>query len=111
MRRLALIGFFAFALAGCNTPRAGPRGRRAGLRCRHAAQFQIARGRRRAADIARYRAIQDNDLAMGHVAQSVYDQVKKEIASAESACSAGRDAEARALVLASRKRHGYPTSL
>jgi len=62
-------------------------------------------------DIARYRAIQDNDLAMGHVAQSVYNQIKKEIGEAEAQCSEGHEAQARATILASRKRHGYPSDL
>ena len=73
--------------------------------------FQLPSGGGCAGEIARYRAIQDNDLAMGHVAQSVYDQIHGEIASAEKSCAAGRDGEARALVLASRQRHGYPTQL
>ena len=35
----------------------------------------------------------------------------QEIAAAVQACSAGHDEEARGMVLASRKRHGYPTAL
>jgi hypothetical protein len=73
--------------------------------------FQMPQGEGCAGDIARYRAIQNNDLAMGHVAKSVYNQIKTEIAAAETQCSQGHDAEARAAILASRKRHGYPTGL
>jgi hypothetical protein len=73
--------------------------------------FHMPSGEGCAGDVARYRAITDNDLAMGHVAKSVYSQIKKEIAAAEAQCSAGHDAEARAAVLASRQRHGYPTGL
>jgi hypothetical protein len=62
-----------------------------------------------AGDIARYRAVVDNDLAMGHVAQSVYNQIAKEIAGAQEACSAGKDAQARAVIAASQERHGYHT--
>lgn len=62
------------------------------------------------AEIARYRAIQDNDLSMGHVARSVYNEIKREIAAADAACSAGRDAEAKAMIVASKERHG-PTGL
>ncbi|THD42064.1 MAG: hypothetical protein E7774_16630 [Bradyrhizobium sp.] len=76
-----------------------------------AAPERIASGEGCAADIARYRAIQENDLSMGHVAKSVYNQIKKEIAQAEADCSAGRDAEAQAELIASHKRHGYPTDL
>jgi hypothetical protein len=48
---------------------------------------------------------------MGHVVQSVYNQIKKEMASAESVCAAGRDAEAKAMIAASQRRHGYPADL
>ncbi len=48
---------------------------------------------------------------MGHVAQSVYNQIKREIAAAETTCAAGHDAEAKSMVVASQKRHGYPTDL
>jgi hypothetical protein len=48
---------------------------------------------------------------MGQIAQSVYNQIHGEIAAAAQACSVGHDEEARSMVLASRKRHGYPTAL
>ena len=73
--------------------------------------FQLPQGGDCRAEIARYRAIQDNDLSMGHVAQSVYNQIKREIGAAEGVCSAGHDAEAKAMLVASKKRHGYPTDL
>jgi hypothetical protein len=72
---------------------------------------QLPEGADCSAKIARYRAVQDNDLSMGHVNQSVYNQIKREIAAAESVCAAGRDAEAKAMIAASEKRHGYPTDL
>ncbi len=73
--------------------------------------FQMPGGSDCRAAIARYRAVQDNDLSMGHVAQSVYTQIQREIAGAETACSAGHDAEAKAMITASEQRHGYPTGL
>ena len=73
--------------------------------------FQLPEGGDCKATIARYRAVQDNDLSMGHVAQSVYNQIKREIAAADAACAAGRDAEAKAMITASESRHGYPTGL
>ncbi len=48
---------------------------------------------------------------MGHVVQSVYNQIKREIDAAEGVCSAGHDAEAKTMIAASEKRHGYPTNL
>jgi hypothetical protein len=44
---------------------------------------------------------------MGHVNQSVYNQVDRELGGAEAACAAGRDAEALRMVHASKARHGY----
>ncbi len=48
---------------------------------------------------------------MGHVAQSVYNRIKVEIAAAERECSAGQDARAVEMLDASKKRHGYPAGL
>jgi hypothetical protein len=48
-----------------------------------------------------------NDLAMGHVGQSVYTRVDREIGQAEAACAAGRDAEAVRMINATKARHGY----
>ncbi len=73
--------------------------------------FQMPGGSGCAGEIARYRAVQDNDLAMGHVAKSIYLQIKREIDAAEKVCSAGQDAKATALIHASEARHGYPTSI
>jgi hypothetical protein len=47
------------------------------------------------AKIARYRAVQDNDFSTGHVAQSAYNQIKRDTDAASKACAAGRDAEAK----------------
>ncbi len=48
---------------------------------------------------------------MGHVAQSVYNQIKRDTDAASHVCEAGRDAEAKSMVAASQRRHGYPTDL
>ena len=58
--------------------------------------------------IARYRAVVKSDADTGNVNQSVYAQIDAEIRRAEAACAAGRDAEARSLIAASKSRHGYP---
>ena len=73
--------------------------------------FKLPEGTDCSAKIARYRAVQDNDLSMGHVVQSVYNQIKRETDAASRVCAAGRDAEAKSMVAASQKRHGYPTDL
>ena len=59
-------------------------------------------------DIARFQTIMDNDYRTGNVGQSVYAQIMKELEAASRACSAGQDAQARAMVRSSRSRHGYP---
>ncbi len=61
--------------------------------------------------IERYRAVQANDLLMGHVNKSVYAQIKHEIEEAEKVCTAGQDASATSMIRASQSRHGYPTSI
>ncbi len=113
MKPLPLIAFAALSLAACNSPAPQPQAAAPAPASTDVtpSNFQMPQGEGCAGDIARYRAIQDNDLAMGHVAQSVYNQIKKEIAVAEEQCSAGHEAQARATILASRKRHGYPTDL
>lgn len=74
--------------------------------------FMPARGAEGCAGaIARYRAVQENDLAMGHVNKSVYAQIKREIEAADSVCAAGQDAKAVGMIRASQSRHGYPTGI
>jgi hypothetical protein len=70
--------------------------------------FRLPEGSGCSGDVARWKAIQDNDLATGHVSRSVYDRIQNDINQASAACAAGRDAEARAMVRASRVRNGYP---
>ncbi len=113
MQRQALILFAALALAACNSTAPAPQAAAPapGSAAVTPPGFQLPAGGDCSAEIARYRAIQDNDLSMGHVAQSVYDQIKGEIANAERECAAGHDAQARAMIVASKQKHGYPTAL
>lgn len=111
MKPALLAAIAALGLAGCNSARPAPSAAAPGSLAVAPSNFQMPQGGGCAGDIARYRAVQDDDLAMGQIAQSVYDHVHREIAEADQACSAGRDAEARAMIVASRKRHGYPTAL
>jgi hypothetical protein len=115
-RRLAFaVLALPFALAACNTsapsPQASapPPGAYANLPAGVSPPgFRLPEGAGCTASIARWKAIQDNDLATGHVGQSVYDRIRKDIDQASAACQAGRDAEAQAMVRASRVRNGYP---
>ena len=72
--------------------------------------FQLPDGAGCSGAVARWRALQDNDLRTGHVTQSVYDRIKGEIDAAAAVCAAGQDAQAQGMVRASRLRHGYPAS-
>ena len=71
----------ALVLAACNTPTpqasAPPAPASVAVT---PSNFQLPEGSDCKAAIARNRAVQDNDLSMGHVAQSVYNQIKREIA-------------------------------
>jgi hypothetical protein len=108
--RLSFVVFFASLAGGCNSapPPEQPVAASPGSRRVTPAGFKLPEGSGCSGSIARYRAIMDNDLAMGHVNQSVYNQIQTEIGEAESACSTGQDARAIALVHASKARHGYP---
>lgn len=108
--RISFVMLFAGAVAGCNSapPPQPPAPQGPDSRNVTPAGFKLPEGSGCSGSIARYRAIMDNDLAMGHVNQGVYNQIQNEIGEVESACSAGREARALALVHASKARHGYP---
>ncbi len=112
MKPFAPLAFAAFALAGCNAPapQASPPPA-PGSAVVTPPGFRLPAGGSCSADVARYRAVLNNDLAMGNVAQSVYNQIKRETDAAEAACSAGHEAEGRSLLAASKKRHGYPADI
>jgi hypothetical protein len=112
MKPLASLALASFALAACNAPAPQASAPPApGSAAATPPGFQLPEGADCSAKIARYRAVQDNDLSMGHVNQSVYNQIKRETDAAQRLCAAGRDAEAKAMIVASEKRHGYPTDL
>jgi hypothetical protein len=96
MKPLAPLFLAALLLAACDAS---------------AQDAQLPEGGSCAGDIARYRAIQEQDIKMGHVAKSVYNKIKAEIAAAEAECNNGHEAHARAMIVTSKKKHGYPTDL
>lgn len=105
-----LIAFAALLLGGCNAMAATAQAAdpAPALSDVAARSFQMAAGEGCADVIARYRAVSDSDGASGNLARSVYTLVKKEIAAADAECAAGQDAQARAAIIESRRRHGYP---
>jgi hypothetical protein len=95
----------ALALAGCNSAQPPAAVASSNITPQN---FALPSGAGCAGAIARYRAVLDNDLAMGHVGRNVHATVRSELGAADSACAAGREGEALALVRASKARHGYP---
>jgi hypothetical protein len=69
--------------------------------------FRLPEGTGCTGDVARYRAVMDNDLATGHVYKGVYARVITEIDQADSACRAGRDAEASGMIHTTKIKFGY----
>ena len=70
--------------------------------------FRLPEGAGCAGAVARWKAVQENDYASGNIGLRVYHQIKDEIARADAACRAGHDGEARSMIHASKRRHGYP---
>ncbi|MCB5177187.1 hypothetical protein [Microvirga lenta] len=103
IRPLWIAGAAALSLAACNqTAPPAP-----GSASVTPSSFRMPEGTGCAGEVARYRAVMDNDLAMGHVNHSVYGRVSREIDQASSACAAGRDAEAIRMIRAAKSRYGY----
>ena len=116
MRRLLVLAAAALGLAACNTAGPAPQASSAPPQSAYAGLpagvsppgFRLPEGSGCSGAVARWKAIQDNDLASGHVGQKVYDTIQGEIAQASATCQAGKEGESVALVRASRARHGYP---
>ncbi|RFB75068.1 hypothetical protein [Methylovirgula sp. 4M-Z18] len=111
MTRFYLIALSALTLTACNatapeqqTPSAAAYASRS-VTDPH---FKLPEGAGCTGDIARYQAVMDNDYTTGNVGQGVYKQINGEIAQARTACASGNDTGARAMIAASKKRHGYP---
>lgn len=100
---LWLTGVLALPLAACNQT-ASPT---AASTTVTPSGFRMPEGAGCQGEVARYRAVMDNDLAMGHVNQSVHGRVSREIDQAAATCAAGRDAEAQRMIRATKSRYGY----
>ncbi|CAN2534996.1 hypothetical+protein [Methylocapsa aurea] len=108
--KLLPAAFAALCLSACNSTQPAAVAVAPAVATRNVtpAGFRLPEGSGCTGAIDRYRAIMANDIAMGHVNQGVYATIEGEIDAAAAACSAGRDAQAVALVRASKARHGYP---
>jgi len=100
---LCLAGILALPLAACNQTGAPS----AGSASVTPSSFRMPDETGCKGEVDRYRAVMSNDLAMGHVNQSVYNRVEREIEQAEAACAAGRDAQAVSMINATKSRYGY----
>jgi len=100
---LWLMGVAALPLAACN--QTVPPGSASAAVA--PAGFRMPEGGGCQGEVSRYRAVMDNDLAMGHVHQSVHVRVTREIELAQAACAAGRDAEAIRMIRTTKSRYGY----
>lgn len=72
------------------------------------AGFRLPEGAGCTGDIARFRAIQANDLETGHTTKPVYDQIEAEMKKAEAMCATGNSGGASAYVRSTKSRFGYP---
>ena len=118
MRLVAIVsafGFLAFSLSACNqtrspsvAPPVAPPAQQSASSFVTPAGFKLPEGQGCSGDIARFRAVQDNDLQTGHVNKSVYDRIKTEVDQASAQCSAGNDAGARSALSGTKSRFGYP---
>ena len=104
------LTLFAFALASC-TQTAGPS---PALPPGMAAPgvtpstFRLPDGSGCGGEIARFRAVLDNDVAVGHLGRGVYTRASGEVDRAAASCGAGQDGAARASLASIRSRYGYP---
>src|SRR5215212_4015986 len=99
--RLCLIA--AITGGGCNqtrAPAAAPAVQAAAPGVTPSA-LRLPEGTGCSGEVARYRAVMENDLATGHVSKGVHQQVTREIDQAGMACAAGHDAEAMRIIQAS----------
>ena len=98
----------ALALAACtqtaSAPPAPPPGAVPGVT---PSSFRMPEGAGCAGEIGQFKAVLKNDVDTGNVGQSVYNRASADLGRAESACAAGRDGDARALLASTKSRFGY----
>ena len=105
--------FAAFGLAACNSSGTRPAQVASGEpapRLVTPPGFKLPDGPGCSGAVARFRALIDSDLEVGHTTKSVHAEMSGDIDRASATCAAGNDAGARAQISASRSRHGYPAS-
>jgi hypothetical protein len=109
--RFIAVALVFLPLAACNqsaAPPAQPPQERTSASYVTPAGFRLPEGTGCSGEIARFRAVQDNDLSTGHVNLSVYNRIKTEVDQAAATCAAGNDGGARSALAGTKKRFGYP---
>jgi hypothetical protein len=100
----------ALGLAGCNAAQQPSASLQAAVPTDGTPpDFNLPAGAACTGDINRFATIVYADNKTGMVDDSVFDQIKVEIAKAADTCRAGHDPEARAEIAASKHKHGYPS--
>ncbi len=110
---VSILFIAALNLAGCNSqpaPQQQVYAEPARSRLVSNPNFKLPEGSGCSGAIARYRALIDNDLEVGHTVKSVHTEMSGDIDNATNLCSSGNDAGARQIISSSRSRHGYPVS-
>jgi hypothetical protein len=111
LRAAGLLAGLAF-LAACNqtapVASAPPAAEPARASLVTPAGFRLPEGTGCRGELARFRAVQANDLETGHVGRSVHDRIGAELTQAEAQCAAGNEGAALAALRATKSRYGYP---
>lgn len=108
IRAALLAASAALVLAACQSTAPRPVAQPASPTYVTQPGFRLPEGGGCAGDLARFRAVIDNDLATGHVNREVYGRVIADLGGPEAACAAGRAGEAAAGLRAVKSRYGYP---
>jgi hypothetical protein len=108
--RLALC----LALAGCNQAGPVPAPRAAAPSSGYASAsftpegFVLPDGTGCQGDVARFRAVMNNDYKTGNVGLPVYRRIIGEIDQADHACASGNGPQASAMIRVTKSKFGYP---
>lgn len=70
--------------------------------------FHMPTGGGCSGEIARFQAVLDNDVAIGHVTRPVHDRATADLARARATCSAGNEGAALGQLRAVKTKFGYP---
>jgi hypothetical protein len=113
MHRYGMTVAAALSLAACNQTASAPPPATVQAQPQSASLvtptgFRLPEGQGCSGDVARFRAVQDNDLETGHVNRTVYNSIKAEIDQAAALCAAGNDGGSRAALSATKRKYGYP---